>query len=97
MIPFVTIALDKPRRLRYGMGASIEFEQLTGVKMTAIGEDEMSMDTIAKLLYAGLKHEDKNLTVAKVVDLVDNHAESITSVIEKITEAINAAYKSKNA
>ena len=97
MIPFIAINLDKPRRLRYGMGASIEFEQLSGMKMTAIGDDEMSMQTVATLLYCGLKHEDKDLSLEKVIEIVDDHADSVTDVITKITEAINAAYQSKNA
>ena len=94
MIPFVTINLDKPRRLRYGLGASITFEQMSGVKLASIGDDgDVPMKTMAYLLLAGLSHEDKDLTLDKVVQIVDDYADDLASVIGKITEAINAAYQ----
>ena len=98
MIPFVIVNLDKPRKLRFGMGASIEYEQITGKKLMAIGDEDITMDMLATLLWAGLKHEDKSLTKDAVIEIVDEHAESIADVVNSITEAINAAYQTrKNA
>ena len=91
-IPFVMIELDKPRKLRFGMGAMVEFEQLTGIKLMSL-DDEMSIQTAAKVLWIMLKQEEKELTFEKTLELVDEYADNLNSVIEKVTEAIGAAFK----
>jgi len=100
MIPFRMITLDKPRKLRFGMAASVEFEQITGIKVTQI-EDEMSIETMAKLIWVMLKQEDKELTLEQTIALIDEHAESMTDVLKAVTDAISAAFntgeKSPNA
>ncbi|WP_128426288.1 hypothetical protein [Gudongella oleilytica] len=91
-IPFIMINLDKPRKLRFGMGAMVEFEQLTGIKLMELN-DEMSMDVCSKILWIMLKQEDKELTLEKTCELIDEYAESITEVITAITRAIEAAFQ----
>ena len=91
-IPFIVINLDKPRKLRFGMGAMVEFEQLTGIKLMELN-DEMSMDVCSKILWTMLKQEDKELTLEKTCELIDEYAESITDVIAAITRAIEAAFQ----
>ena len=91
-IPFIMINLDKPRKLRFGMGAMVEFEQLTGIKLMELN-DEMSMDVCSKILWIMLKQEDKELTLEKTCELIDEYAESITEVITAITKAIEAAFQ----
>ncbi|QRN84838.1 hypothetical protein JR334_07575 [Clostridia bacterium] len=91
-IPFIMMSLDKPRKLRFGMGAMVEFEQLTGIKLMELN-DEMSMDVCSKLLWIMLKQEDKELTLEKTCELIDEYAESITEVITAITKAIEAAFQ----
>ena len=91
-IPFIMINLDRPRKLRFGMGAMVEFEQLTGIKLMELN-DEMSMDVCSKLLWIMLKQEDKELTLQKTCELIDEYAESITEVITAITKAIEAAFQ----
>ncbi len=91
-IPFITINLDKPRKLRFGMGAMVEFEQLTGIKLMSIN-DEMSIDTCAKILWVMLKQEDKELTLEQTCVLVDDYAENITDIMTTVTEAIQAAFE----
>ena len=59
-IPFIMINLDRPRKLRFGMGAMVEFEQLTGIKLMELN-DEMSMDVCSKILWIMLKQEDRFL------------------------------------
>jgi len=93
-IPFVTIELDKPYRLRFGMGAMVEFEQLTGVKLMSIS-DEMSMDTCAKLLWVMLQQENRELTLEKTCQLVDEYADNINDVMGAVTGAIEAAFAQK--
>ncbi len=91
MIPFITINLDKPRKLRFGMGAMSEFEQLTGMKLQDIDED-MPLEMAAKILWVMLKQEDPDLTLRDVYQLVDDHADSIQSVISKVAEAVVVAF-----
>lgn len=52
----VKITLDRERRLRYPLGVLNDLQ----------GDADL-----AKILYAGLKHEDPELTVEKVGELVD--------------------------
>lgn len=91
MIPYIEITLDKPRKLRFGMGASLNFERTTGIKLTQI-EDEMSFDICAKLLHSMLKQEDPELTFEQTVTLVDEHADSLLDVMTAVTGAIEAAF-----
>lgn len=96
-IPFVIINLDKPRKLRFGMGAMVEFEQLTGLKLTSMS-DEMSMDMCSKILWIMLKQEDKELTLDDTINLIDEYADNLNDVIESVTKAIQAAFaQPKNA
>ncbi len=94
-IPFIMINLDRPRKLRFGMGAMVEFEQLTGIKLMELN-DEMSMDVCSKILWIMLKQEDKELTLQKTCELIDEYAESITEVITAITKAIEAAFQKES-
>jgi len=91
-IPFVMINLDRPRQLRFGMKAMVEFEQLTGIKLMEIG-NEMSMDTCSKLLWVMLRQEDKTLPLDTTLDLIDKYADNISDVMEAVTGALNAAFK----
>lgn len=94
-IPFVTINLDKPRKLRFGMGAMVEFEQLTGIKLMSL-TDEMSIDICAKILWVMLKREDSELTLDKTCELIDEYADNITDVIETVTQAMQAAFPQRD-
>ena len=89
------INLDRPRKLRFGMGAMVEFEQLTGIKLMELN-DEMSMDVCSKILWIMLKQEDKELTLGKTCELIDEYGESITEVITAITKAIEAAFQKES-
>lgn len=89
-IPFEVIELDKPRKIRFGLAGLTLAEEMTGKTITEICE-EMSMNDIAKVLYAGLSWDDKELTPEKVIELVDDYADDLGYVIKKLTEAISNA------
>jgi hypothetical protein len=93
MIPFVMIELDRPRKLRFGMGATVEFEQITGRKIVTLKVSEISGELCSKLLYVMLKQDDPELTIDQSNKLVDEYAESMPYVITKVAEAVNIAYK----
>ena len=63
------ITLDKERTLKHTLNSLIKFEKLTGKSVTEIGEN-MSMEVILALLYVGLIHEDKKLTIEKLGDMI---------------------------
>lgn len=91
MKPGVTIELDKPRTLRYGMNALIKIEELTGKNLTKLDLDNISVKDLRTIVYAGLFHEDKELTPEKCADLIDEYSD-ITTVAGKLGEAMTLAF-----
>lgn len=66
----VILKLDKERELRYGFKALKLLREKFGNK--SLSEMmELKVDEIPQLIWAGLKMEDKALTVDKVEDLLD--------------------------
>jgi hypothetical protein len=91
MVPFITINLDKPRKLRFGMAATVEFEQLTGLKLRDL-EDELSFDVASKILWIMLKQDDEDLTLKQTYVLVDEYSEGMLEVNAAIRKAITVAF-----
>ena len=92
----VTIELDKARNLRYGMNALVKVEELIGKPITKLDLENISMKDLRSILYAGLYHEDKELTSESVGNLIDEYS-NITAIAEKLGEAFNIAFgNSKN-
>ena len=81
-IPSVSIELDKERHMRLPFNAIIEFEKMTGKKITEMDEKNMSMENIRALIFVALKGEDKDLTVEQVGDML--HFGNIGDVTKKI-------------
>ena len=98
--PFVMIDLDKPRKLRFTMGAMVEFEQLTGLAILRDGIPQ-SVDNYSKALWVMLRQEDPELTMEQLMKIIDEHTNGIFDVVKKIDEAmaagINTTGKAKNA
>jgi len=88
--PFIVIELDRPRRMRFGLEASIEFEQLSGKKLAEV-EENMDQLTLAQLLWSMLRAEDETLTFKQALKLVDEHA-SLPEINQKVNQAIAEAY-----
>ena len=93
MIPFTTITLDRPRRLRFGMLAMVAFEQETGIRLTSL-DDELSVATVAKILWVMLRQDEPTLTFEQVCTLVDEHTDNLAEVMTAVTTAIQAAFGS---
>jgi hypothetical protein len=87
----VVIQLDKIRNLRYGMNALVTIEKLTGKSITKIDLSDISMKDLRTILFAGLYHEDKELTPEKVGNLIDEH-ENLSEIAEKLGEAFSLAF-----
>jgi DNA-binding protein YbaB len=88
---FTVIELDKTRTLRYGYKSLILMEELLGTTMGKIQFDNVSMMDLAKILYAGLKHEDKDLTIDSLIDILDEQSD-IAMISEMIGKAITDAF-----
>lgn len=90
------ITLDKERNLKYGMRALDQAEKKTGVPIIGMNLSNLTMNQIATLVWCGLIHEDKNLTVGNVMDLIDEYSnlgEIMGIVSEAIGEAVNGKAK----
>lgn len=82
----VTIELDKERHLYFNLNSLEIIESLTGKSITDIGEN-MDFKTLKILVYAGLRWEDKKLTVDAVGDMIGFED------IQPVSEAIGEAFK----
>ena len=87
----ITIELDRPRRLRYDFNALADLEDKAGVGMgSLVSGSRMGFNTIRLLLWAGLKWEDKSLTVAGVGDILQGYLEGNGS-LETVSKFIETA------
>ena len=59
----ITITLDKPRTLRYGMNALAKIEDITGKTLMSLDLNNVGIKDLLAIVYAGLCHEDKSLTL----------------------------------
>lgn len=84
----VTVTLDKERHMKFDLNALILAEKMTGKKMAEFGNEEggIELDVIRALVYAGLKWEDKELTVETVGENID--LENLGEIADKLGEAL---------
>lgn len=92
MIQSVIIELDKPRKLRFGMGAASDFEQLTGKKVTEF-DDNFTMELCKELIWVMLMQDEPDLTLKDTVKLIDDNAKSLSDVIRKTSQAVKVAFE----
>lgn len=88
---YVPIELDKPRNLRFSTNALVESEKMLG-KSIAEFSQSIGITELRILIYCGLRHEDKTLTLDQAGDLIDE-AESIAYLSDKLKDALEAALK----
>lgn len=79
----VQIEMDKTRVLKFGVKAFVEIEKVLDTKLENIDFDRQ--ETIYALVYAGLVHQDRKLTLEKIYNIVDG-------MIEKKMEEENIAF-----
>ena len=91
----VTIQLDKPRTLRYGINALAKIEDIIGRPIMGLDLEKLGIKELLAIVYAGLYHEDKNLTVSKVGDLIDDYSD-LNEIAEKLGEALTEAFGKPN-
>jgi hypothetical protein len=82
---YVEVDLDKKRKLKYDLNSLAEIEDKLGVTIAKLGEVEMGAKQIRVFLWAGLIHEDENITEREVGGLVN--FENMEYINDKIGEA----------
>ncbi len=88
---YYPIKLDKVRNFRYGMKAISLIEKQLKKPISKIDLENLTMEDAAVMIWAGLVHEDKDLTPEKVMDLVDEYSD-ITTVLQAMGEAFRSAF-----
>jgi len=86
-MPMVTIVLDKERHLLFGLRAMKLIEKTTG-KNVLSGEfwSKPTAADFSIMLWACLCHEDKDITIEQVDELVDRYS-SVTEISNAIAKA----------
>ena len=83
----IQIELDKKRNLRYTLGSFAYLEETYGNIDKAFEKMEQgSMMAIIDIIYAGLIHEDANLTKHQVSHMID--IANMNEIVEQITKAM---------
>jgi hypothetical protein len=86
----VMIQLDKERHPRLTLNAMVAFKKETGKSiMGGFKAEDMTEDDLRALTWACLLHEDKNLTLEAVGDMVD--IGNMRQVAEAISKALTQA------
>ena len=90
----VEIELDKTRQIRFTLNALAELEDKLGVSLTELEGLNMGVKQIRTFLWAGLLHEEPELSEQAVGNMVD--FDNIEYINEKINEAFQRATQRKN-
>lgn len=88
------ISLDKERTFKYGMKAidllEKKFKKPMGM-IEGLNTGILSMSDYATVMWAGLVHEDRDLTPIKVMELIDEHS-TIKEATEIMWKAMNEIF-----
>ncbi len=87
----VTIELDKPRTLRYGINALVRIEEILGRPIMNLDLENLGVKELRVIVFAGLCSEDTTLNVEQVGDLIDEYSD-LNTIAEKLGEALSLAF-----
>jgi hypothetical protein len=95
--PFIMVDLDRPRRLRFDANALVAVEEVLGRPLQEIippdegrASRQVGFREMRALLWAGLLHEDPQLTLQQAGELLD--LKQMNDIMAKVNEAITAAF-----
>jgi hypothetical protein len=78
---------DKPRHLKFDLNALADAEREVKSGIIALfNEERMGVDTVRIFIWAGLKHEDKALTINEVGEMIEDY---IINSGEDLMEALS--------
>ena len=84
------------RKLKLGFGATIEFEQLTGIKIQELG-NATTFESAVKLLWVELKQNDDELTLENTIKMIDDSDYNMLDIMRIAGETIGDAFFDKDA
>jgi hypothetical protein len=92
----ITVQLDKERHFKYTMKSMSEYKKLTGENLMGKGvleriAENRDPDELTAFIFVGLIHEDKELTVEQVAEMVT--FDNITEVFTKAGQAVSSIKK----
>ena len=76
----------KERLVRLGTNACVLFEEVTKKSLFDVLSGDVKITDVRALLWAGLLHEDKNLTLEAVGDLIDDTKEGVLGILDAIAK-----------
>jgi hypothetical protein len=85
------VTLDKERNFKFGMRALDLAEKKTGQAIMGLDLNSLTMEQMATLVWCGLVHEDKTLTVEKVMDIIDENS-NFGEIMELLGNALDDAF-----
>lgn len=88
---YYPVELDKVRNFRYGMKSLSLIEKKLKKPIAQIDMEQLTMEDAATVIWAGLVHEDKDLTPDKVMSLVDEYS-NIPAIMAAMSEAFAGAF-----
>lgn len=93
----VGIELNGRRRtLRYDLNALALLEEKLGRSISQLDDVEMGIRSIRALIWAGLQHDDPDLTEQDVGAWIGPGGVSITDAMMKVGEALKEAFGGEN-
>ena len=97
---FTPVKLDKTRNVMLGFQALRLFKKVTGKSLMKVDfQNEDVEDLIPTIFYVGMVHEDKELTLEKTIELIDEHLgiKGAMEILPKILEELAPEESIKNA
>ncbi len=91
-IPFVMLKLDKPVKLRFGMGAVEEFQELTGIPLTQLDE-ELDIEKSLLALWVMLRQDMPDLSWKDACAYINDNAPDMATVISAASRAVSVAFR----
>lgn len=92
----ISVELDRPRSLRFGLAAVRDLESAMGGKPLASILQDLSLigiNALVTALYHGLKHEDPTLNPNRILKILERHVEegnSLQPLYTGVSKALEA-------
>jgi hypothetical protein len=89
---YTPIKLDKTRNFRYGMKALNLIEKKFNKNIASIDFENLTIEGTMTIIWAGLVHEDKDLTPEALIDIIDNNGIKLETIVTAMSEALQDAF-----
>ena len=90
------VMIDKERHLRYGLVAIDMIEEELDKAISQLDLANLRTKEAAVVIWAGLYHEDKELSPKQILELIDDSEADYTKIMEVVGEAISEAFDVKD-